>query len=150
MQFFLPIRIQTLRTQIRPLRNQWDLNDVLIKFWSYLTKKDSVQSSKYEIKILSTCTVLTVLRRFFSWIQIFPGWRRSLRPKQGSANWFYILLISVKQNNGAIFEIFYFVSMYSKPSFIVSRDRPHVNFMCKFRLEIRIFFVNMFKSCSML
>ena len=49
----------------------------LISLWSNLTKKDTVESAKYEITKFSTCTYS--FRRFFSWIRIFG--RSGLRKK---------------------------------------------------------------------
>ena len=44
----------------------------LIRFWSNLTKKDSVESAKYEINKKKIMLVLTVLGCFFSsWIRIY-------------------------------------------------------------------------------
>ena len=46
-----------------------DLNDVFDRFWRKLTKKDSVDSAKYEITIF--LPVLSVFGHFFPWIRIF-------------------------------------------------------------------------------
>ena len=68
----------------------------LIRFWSNLTKKDSVESAKYEIN--KFILVLTVLGRFFSWIRIRicpdririfgrSGLRKEFDPDPGKKTW---------------------------------------------------------------
>ena len=57
------------RIRIRPLTKLMDLNDVFDRFWRKLTKKDSVDSAKYEITIF--LPVLSVFGHFFPWIRIF-------------------------------------------------------------------------------
>ena len=44
----------------------------LIRFWRSLTKKDSVESAKYEMQIFSFCTSVFGQGVFFSRIRIFP------------------------------------------------------------------------------
>ena len=49
----------------------------LTRFWRSLTKKDSVESAKYEINKFSTCTYsFKLLRTFFSWTWIRSGFFR--------------------------------------------------------------------------
>ena len=55
----------------------------LIRFWRNLTKKDSVESDKYEINKFSTCTVLSVLGRFFM-DPDFSGFMKKIGRKSGS------------------------------------------------------------------